>query len=58
MAEFNSELCDQKHGDLDRRVGTVERILERVEGRPPIWATILITVLGSCCTGLLVALVK
>lgn len=58
MTEFNQELCEQKHTDIERRVETVERILERVEGRLPIWATILITVLGSCCTGLLVALVK
>lgn len=69
--EYNPELCDNKHAELERRVGTLEvswsenlkRLYDKIDDmalgmmkRLPLWVTVVITVLGSACTGLLVAL--
>lgn len=56
--KFNPELCKERHGDLNRRVTTLEEILQKVQNRLPTWATIALTLLGSAVTGLLVALEK
>ncbi len=65
MSEFDSKLCDEKHGNLDRRLTVVEESiknnLERIYAKldRPSWVvTVIISILSSACIGLAVAAVK
>lgn len=71
--EFSSDLCNEKHTTLDKRVSHLEDSLDKnliriydefklVSGqmmkRVPVWVMILISVLSSICAGMAVAIVK
>jgi hypothetical protein len=50
--DFNQPLCDEKHGDLERRVENLEKIAEKMYTRLPLWATFYITGTTSLVVGL------
>lgn len=42
-----SELCDTKHVDLDRRIEAMEKAVFHLQNRPPVWTTIVMTIMGT-----------
>jgi len=63
MGEIDSQVCDVRYKDIDRRLGVVEqsikenliRIYDKLDamGQRPSWAvTLIIGFLGSSCTGM------
>lgn len=68
MGEFDSQLCEVRHTDLDRRVAVVEttikdnliRIYDKLDsmGKRPTWAVaVVLTLLTSACTGMAMFLI-
>ena len=52
--EVSKEVCNEKHDALGRRVTTLEKIVERMHNRLPLWATFYITGITSLVVGLAV----
>lgn len=64
MPPPNQDICDERHGDLSRRVGKVEKeisnvysiisdLRDRLANRLPTWATLLIALLMGVVGALL-----
>ena len=65
MAEFNDELCKEKHTNEDRRITALENLIPRIfetldkyKQRPTWLVATVISVLSGSTVGLLVAIVK
>jgi len=67
MSEFDPQLCEIRHFDIDRRVSVVEtnikdnltRIYDKLDtmGQRPSWAvTVIVSLLSSGCIGMAVFL--
>lgn len=65
MDEFNKDLCNNKHEEIERRLSSVEqsikenltRIYDKLDR--PSWAVAaIVIVLSSACVGLAVAMIK
>jgi hypothetical protein len=65
MADFNKDLCDEKHANEDRRITALENVIPRIfetldkyKQRPTWITTTVISLLTASTVGLLVAMVK